>query len=275
MTRTLPANVATAAQAPGYRACYAVEILTGTPIRVTDCPGGVTIGGHVFAYGFLQLGDTTYDNHPALSILMGNTDNALSSVDLADLGRGVLENIAVNVWEVMWNPAGGAQLTEVPLLGSAAVVGYTCDEGSMQLTAQGTVESAAGMAGRVCSRSCMHVFKGARCGYGGGATYCGHTFASCTTLGNTARFGGFQTMPTLNTRLSYWVVSYVPASYRYGSTVPQSSSNPSTTLTGSVVRPHLHAVTPKPATTQPITTVVTPTGGGFIGSGGDPGGHAT
>jgi hypothetical protein len=41
------------------------------------------------------------------------------------------------------------------------------------------------------------------------------------------------------------------------------------------VRPHLHAVTPKPATTQPITTVVTPTGGGFIGSGGDPGGHAT
>ena len=121
----------------------------------------------------------------------------------------------------------------------------------------------------------MHVFKGTRCAYGGGATYCGHKFADCTTLGNTARFGGFQTMPTLNTQLSYWVVSYVPATYRYGSSVPQSSSNPSTVNTGTPIRRHVTALPPKTATTQPLTTVVTPTGGGFIGSGGGPGGHAT
>ena len=249
MTRTLPANVATASQAAGYRAGYAVEILTGTAIRVTDLPDGVTIGGHPFVYSYLQLGDQTFDNHPALSILMGNTDNALSSVDLADLARGALDNIVCNVWEVIFNPAGGAQLTEVPLLSNASVVGYTCDEGAMQLTAQGTVESAAGMAGRVCSRNCMYVFKGSRCAYAGGATYCGHRFADCTTLGNTARFGGFQTMPTLNTRLSYWVVSYVPASYRYGSTVPQSQSNPTTPApTGSVVRRHLTGGTPTTGT---------------------------
>jgi lambda family phage minor tail protein L len=39
-------------------------------------------------------------------------------------------------------------------------------------------------------RSCPWIFKGAECGYAGAATACDRTLDDCSTLANTARFGG-------------------------------------------------------------------------------------
>jgi len=256
MTRVLPSGVSAVATSAGYVAGFAVEVLAATPVRVTDCPSGVTISGNAFAYGFLQVADTTINEHPAISIVLGNTDNVLSSLDLADLARGALDNVAVNLYEVHWD-ASGNQLGPVALVGSALVTAYTADEAAVQLSVQGSLEVAAGMCGRMCSRSCMYVFKGTRCGYSSGATSCAHTLAACTGLGNQTRFGGYQTMPTLNTQLSYWVVNYVPASYAFGSTVP--AATPAQQMpTGNVVRRVIRRTPEQTATTQPVDPVIVP-----------------
>ncbi len=245
MTRTLPTGVSTAATAFGYRAHYAVEIALASPIRVTDCPQGLTIGGDSYAYGSLGVGDAGIDEHPALSILLANADNAITSVDLANLTIGALDGIGVTVYEVHFS-ALGVQLDPVTLLANGAIVGYTADEAAIHLIVQSAVDTSAGMVGRICTRSCGYVFKGARCGYAGAATSCAHSLAACTALSNTGRFGGYQTMPTLGTRLSYWVTQYVPPSTRYGLALPVTQ--PVQTSPAPAVRPH---VTRQPSSPNP------------------------
>ena len=44
---------------------------------------------------------------------------------------------------------------------------------------------------RVFSRPCTWRFKSNQCGYSGGLTTCPHTYAACTTRGQTHRFNGF------------------------------------------------------------------------------------
>lgn len=48
----------------------------------------------------------------------------------------------------------------------------------------------------IATRCTYRRFKGAQCGYAGAATSCDRSLATCTTLGNQARFGGFVTLPT-------------------------------------------------------------------------------
>ncbi|MEW5724399.1 MAG: DUF1833 family protein [Thermodesulfobacteriota bacterium] len=43
---------------------------------------------------------------------------------------------------------------------------------------------------RILKDSCPYRFKGARCGYTGAASTCGHTLTNCRSLGNSSRFGG-------------------------------------------------------------------------------------
>lgn len=47
----------------------------------------------------------------------------------------------------------------------------------------------------IATRCAYRKFKGLQCGYAGAATACDRSLETCTTLGNEARFGGFQTLP--------------------------------------------------------------------------------
>lgn len=55
------------------------------------------------------------------------------------------------------------------------------------------------------SSSCRYLkFKGEECGYSGGETWCDRTYARCTTLGNTANFGGYRWLPDIINKKIYW-----------------------------------------------------------------------
>lgn len=47
-------------------------------------------------------------------------------------------------------------------------------------------------------------FKGPRCGYAGGETWCDRSYARCTLLANTDSFGGFRWLPSLESREIWW-----------------------------------------------------------------------
>lgn len=47
-------------------------------------------------------------------------------------------------------------------------------------------------------------FKGAVCGYSGAETYCDRSYARCLELGNTANFGGFRWLPSIEGKEIWW-----------------------------------------------------------------------
>lgn len=55
------------------------------------------------------------------------------------------------------------------------------------------------------SSSCRYkVFKGSRCGYSGAFTTCDGSYAQCVERGNTANFGGFRWLPSIEGRIIHW-----------------------------------------------------------------------
>lgn len=222
--RSLPAGVQVAVSTDQYRACLAVEIGTVTPIRVTNNPAGITIGGNPYTPGFLMLGQTVYDDQPAISIRIANTGNEVTAQDLDGTPGGGLISKTLKVYQVTYD-SGGSQLTE-EILYSGVVADFVADGVSGELVGTLAELCAAGMVGIITSRLCPYKFKGARCGYGSGETWCDHTYARCTALSNTARNGAFRTMPTLNTRLQYYLTEWVPGAATFGTSVPGSTPNP-------------------------------------------------
>jgi hypothetical protein len=227
MPRTLPTGVQAAVSTSGYRACLAVAIGTATPIWVTDNPAGVTIGGNVYPAGFLSVSETRYDDQPAVSVRISNTGNQITVPDLdGTAGGGVIGKTLV-LYEVTYS-AAGAQLTE-DVLYSGIVAGFVADADTAEVVGTLAELCTAGMVGLITSRLCPYVYGGARCG-DNDATSCDHTFTGCTAHANTARFGGFRTMPTLNTRLQYYLTEWVPGSSRFGVAVSASDPIPTATI---------------------------------------------
>ena len=223
MPRTLPTGVQTAVSTSGYRACLAVEIGTAAAIRVTDNPAGVTIGGSEYPAGFLAVGETQFNDQPAVSIRIANTGNEITSPDLNGTAAGGVIGKTLIVYEVTYS-AAGAQLTE-DILYSGIVAGFVADSDSAEIVGTLAELCVAGMTGLVTSRLCPYVYGGTRCG-DTDATSCDHTFTGCTAHANTARFGGFRTMPTLNTKLSYYLTEWVPGTSRFGTSVTPTTPVP-------------------------------------------------
>lgn len=253
--RTLPTGVQTAVSTDQYRAPLAVEIGTVTPIRITNAPATVTIGGNPYTPAYLQVGETMYDDEPAVSVRVGNTANQITSPDLDGTALGGVIGKTLKLYEVTYD-SGGAQLTE-DVLYSGIVAAFVADAESAELVASLAELRDAGMVGLGTTRVCAYRYGGLRCADTDGTT-CDHTFAGCTAHANTARFGGFRTMPTLNTRLSYYLTEWVPGSARFGTSV--SGSDPTPPRDPVIPRRHLQIGGLIPAKPRGATIGIEPPG---------------
>jgi hypothetical protein len=245
--RTLPANVQNAVSTSDYRACLAVEVGTATPIRVNNSPVAVTIGSDSYPPGFLVLGATTYDDQPAISVRISNGSNEVTSQDLDGTANGGVIGKTLTVYEVVFDSTG-AQLT-ADVLYSGVVASLVADAASAELVGTLAELCSAGMVGLISSRLCSYRYGGARCGDTDG-TSCDHTFLGCQGHSNTARFGGFRTMPTLLSRLQYYLTEWVPGAATFGTSVAPTTPTPATS-TGSVPRLKLKAGTPSGTASVP------------------------
>ena len=57
---------------------------------------------------------------------------------------------------------------------------------------------------RIHQATCPWPFKGTRCGYAGGETWCDQSFDRCAALSNTNSFGGFRWLPSLQNKEIWW-----------------------------------------------------------------------
>jgi hypothetical protein len=175
---------------------------------------------------------------PSVTVRVRNGANEVSAVDADSDG---LRDVPVLLYEVMWDPATGAQLAPVLLFSGVINQGqYVGAFADLQCVSRVQGSAAAGMVGRYVSRLCGRIFKGARCGYAGAATSCDHTMATCQAFANFARFGGFPSVPAIGTKFQYKVLNGTTLTDTAGSN-PVVAVPPNTSLggNGTTVRRHL------------------------------------
>ena len=236
---SLPTGAATAAVAPSYVARHAVRIATPTPLLLCEGPGSLVIGGETYIESALVIGDVSVAQLPAITIHVPNDTNQISE---PDANGDHVRRCAVLVYEVMWDPATGAQLNPVQLFGGR-VASVRCSATSAELACKVATSGSAGMVGRIVSRLCGHTFKGLRCAYAGATTSCDHTLATCTALANQARFGGWPSMPTIGTKFSYRIISQRTVTRYAGMVAPPAPAaiapTPTSPALPRVIRRHL------------------------------------
>jgi hypothetical protein len=213
---TLPTGVQAAATAAAYSARHAVRIGLPTPILLCEGPGSLTISAETYLESALFVGAVAIGQSPAITVRVPNDANQISEADAVD---GSVVGAAVLVYEVKWDVSTGAQLSPVKLF-AGVVTAVKYDGASAELTCATRASLTAGMVGRVQSRLCTYTFKGARCAYAGATTSCDHTLATCTTLGNQVRFGGWPTLPEIGKKFSYTVTTQQPPTQRAGTLAP-------------------------------------------------------
>jgi len=206
--RDIASPIINQAIATAYRAFMAVEIGTDDIIRYTDSPTGLSIGTDGYTSCFLEVGEVMLDDQPAVSVRIGNTDNVPIIRDLNGTAQGGLIGKTLKVYEQY-------EAEDYLTIYSGIVIGFTADAASMEIIGSLAELRDAGMVGMRTTRLCSYRYGGSRCG-NTDATSCDHSYAACLLHSNSARYGGFRAMPTLNTRLQYYLQEFVPGSSRFG-----------------------------------------------------------
>jgi hypothetical protein len=211
VSRSQPAGVEAVARSSNYRASLAVEIGFGTPLRYTDNQSGLTIDGDTYTFAPINVSAIPVDDGQSqVTVRVSNTGNIVSTADLASAAPGK----TLVVYEVHFDSTG-TQKTEV-VLHSGRIVSVAWDTQAAEFTSTTLPATTGGQIGRIASRLCQYVFKGSRCGYAGATTSCDHLHATCTTLSNSARYGGFRLMPEIGSSISVHSVTARTAADRLG-----------------------------------------------------------
>jgi hypothetical protein len=194
-----------------------LEILGGaTPLRWTDAPFPVTYGGNTYAQVWFSVGDIVIDDDA----------NQVVDITFPDVGTVIRGLLYAESWsyrpatlrEVVFSTAEAALFargtpvaaTDVYILADGrAICGgpISLEEATepvtLSIVPETDAEGATGPA-QEHSFSCRYLqttgFKGIQCGYAGGALPgvpfpCDGTFATCSSYGNTARYGGSRFAP--------------------------------------------------------------------------------
>lgn len=202
LAAAVEAPSAEASTSDSYRAAWAVEIALSTPLRYTDLPDGLTIDGDSYSVRDLEVQELELSNGlPAQRVMLANHDNAISTADLTESLAGVV----VTVYEILWS-AADEQLDAVERF-SGPVVGLLADESTAVIECSSPSLTAEGMIGRVARKHCAHIFKGARCGYSGTATWCDHTIQRCKQLGNSTRWAGLAALAPYRGQVFMWQIT--------------------------------------------------------------------
>lgn len=180
---------------------WLVEIRFPVVQRLTDCDQPIVYGGNTFAPAPLAVeGVSTDAAGPASAsggLSIGSGDDYWPTL-LAALAEGE-RHPEVAIYEA-WLDVATLSPTPaaVRLVRTFRVEGAEWSPLEARLTLGPSADATLGRlpfrdyGGGTCT---YRSFKGSQCAYSGAAIACDRTYATCTTLGNQARFGGFTNLP--------------------------------------------------------------------------------
>jgi len=160
-----------------------LEIQLLTPIRLVDDNQDWTFESHTFtAFPFKINGveESTKGEIPRVNVSVSNVTNLITSI----LGTDI-DNVPVRIMVVR----EGESTADLEM--NFVANGASYDEEWVTFELSAPVNFVTPYPRFKYSQVCPFVFKGWQCKYNGNQTECDHSAKRCKTLGNYARFGGF------------------------------------------------------------------------------------
>lgn len=209
--RVIDTDIIAQLAAEELRPFFLLEMtIDGTPHRYTDCDIPLALDGDLYSPRGFEAGSITYSKGQIVdraSFLMDDVDQTLKAVFVGGTPRGSAVIYRLVVLDANYNLIGGTDSAdqESVILFEGEIDQWAIDEQNLSFSVTSDAHRWAQKPLSTQSGSCRwKVFKGDECTYAGVETWCDRTYSRCSALGNTANFGGFRWLPSLEGQEVWW-----------------------------------------------------------------------
>lgn len=179
------------------------------PIHLT-ASGTTTISGTYLPKGFIfeSINSTLSNVMDDATIRIDDLDDVLKSVFVGGSIKGKAASVHIGLIDSNEDVIGTV------LLFTGEVDSFTLDESELRLVIGSVFTKWSHQTYNKHSSSCRwKVFKGVECAYGGAETWCDRSYTRCGVLANTANFGGFRWLPSIENKKFQWGPNQTEATY--------------------------------------------------------------
>lgn len=207
--RNVDSSILTALEGGELREFLLIEILVAPNFYFTDCDVPIAWNGNIYIPRGLSIGGVSYSLGnvvDSVRLAVDNLDDLMTSGFVGGSPQDESVNIRVVVLDSNYELFGSSASDNIILF-----PGYVDDwrdkEGRLDITVVSAMSKWNKRTLRLQSSSCSwSVFKGTECQYSGAVTKCNRSYSTCTTLGNTANFGGERWLPSIESKEIVWGV---------------------------------------------------------------------
>lgn len=204
--KTIHSSITTAIQTGQIKPFILLEIVlvtAGHTYRYTTCDTPIYSGGNKYTPRDFEPSNITYSVGQIVdqaSLSIDNNDDALT----ADFVGSEVQGESVTISVVFLDSTN--QIINAPVtLFIGEIDEWNMSEGIIEITISNQFSQWNNITFSQYQSSCRwKVFKGAECGYAGGLTTCNRTYTDCVARSNTANFGGFRFLPSIENRAIFW-----------------------------------------------------------------------
>jgi len=133
------------------------------------------------------------------TLRVDNLDSTLTAIFV----DGTVEETEASVYIGLLDSDGA--LVGTALMFTGEVDSFELDETEVRMVIGSMFTRWSQQAYNKHSASCRwKVFKGTECAYAGAGTWCDRSYTRCNALGNTANFGGFRFLPSIENKKVWW-----------------------------------------------------------------------
>lgn len=165
---------------------------TGLPARYTSWSKDISYSGQTYYTRGIDFPSINYGGSSivdGVTVSFDDVDRQIYGiVRIMDLKVNNLLSISVTVLNhVSFIPLGAS------VIWNGYIGGWSYDPGATRIRAVSVMDRWSNITTSKFSGSCRwKVFKGPECKYGGGASTCDRSYATCSSYGNVSNFGGFR-----------------------------------------------------------------------------------
>ena len=208
--RSIASEIIAQLGAEELRPFLLIFLNVGSGHRFTDCDIPLVINGNRYEPRGFRITDISYSMQNIVDqaqFEIDNIDETLTSDFIGGTPQGsdaVLYGVAL---DSNYEPAGDSSSSGgyAVTLFEGQIGEWSLDEAQLNCAIVNQLVQWTQRTLSDHSASCRwKEFKGTECGYSGAGTWCDRTYARCSALGNTANFGGFRWLPSIQDKAIWW-----------------------------------------------------------------------
>ena len=177
--------------------------LDSTRYLLTDADVDLWVGKMTYTAWPIDAQPVSYSMSKAVDrvrVVLDNTDQTYSTAFISGTPQGGDYHLMG-----VWLNSSYAPVANPMTLFFGTIDTWSMDEQQIKITITSELYAWDQSTTYAHSPSCRwKVFKGTECAYAGAESWCDRSYTRCEALGNTAYFGGFRWVPSLEDRTIWW-----------------------------------------------------------------------